>query len=423
MERHASRGGGKRHGARDVVRGADLAVKQLGSQAAKLDLDAKRQRCEDAESVTELILENSSDEYESIVGWAYQPNNEIVFVSENMLHILSEGEKEVVNELERMLQPQERGWQKLLQIFFTPLSRISNAHYRSQRTATSSLGEVSVTTHDNNLTQLQVKKNNPPETVHSPLTTHNSLKNVAFTLAEVLITLGIIGVVAALTIPNLIAKYQQKEGVVALKKEISVLNQAAAKVVVDFGSVPDCYMWLQSPYSAMNKCIKKDNKGACIQWGDDDGNPRPSDYLGRSTECSSYNKVLLQNLKIIKTCGRSYYDGCTMAYKGYEDVLKELNPQFSDDELYKASEGRGNLRAENIKNLPAIVLADGTVIIQYTYPMEIIIDVNGKRGPNKWGYDLFYVILYGAPDKGLFYKPAGSLVEKGGLKDLDALLK
>lgn len=32
----------------------------------------------------------------------------------------------------------------------------------------------------------------------------------AFTLAEVLITLGIIGVVAALTIPTLIAGYQRK---------------------------------------------------------------------------------------------------------------------------------------------------------------------------------------------------------------------
>ena len=47
------------------------------------------------------------------------------------------------------------------------------------------------------------------------------LKNkiqVGFTLAEVLITLGIIGVVAAMTIPNLIAKYQKEQTVVKLKK-------------------------------------------------------------------------------------------------------------------------------------------------------------------------------------------------------------
>ena len=74
-------------------------------------------------------------------------------------------------------------------------------------------------------------------------------------------------------------------------------------------------------------------------------------------------------------------------------------------------------------NVNATFLADGSIIIQYTYPREIIIDVNGKHGPNKWGYDLFYVILYGAPDKGLFYKPSASLIEKGGLNALDALLK
>ncbi len=48
----------------------------------------------------------------------------------------------------------------------------------------------------------------------------------AFTLAEVLITLGVIGVVAALTMPNLIGNYQKKANVTALKKAFSVLNQA-----------------------------------------------------------------------------------------------------------------------------------------------------------------------------------------------------
>lgn len=50
---------------------------------------------------------------------------------------------------------------------------------------------------------------------------------VAFTLAEVLITLGIIGVVAAITIPSLIAKYQQRSYVMAWRKAFSTLAQAA----------------------------------------------------------------------------------------------------------------------------------------------------------------------------------------------------
>lgn len=48
----------------------------------------------------------------------------------------------------------------------------------------------------------------------------------AFTLAEVLITLGIIGIVAAMTIPTLIAKYQKTQTVTILKESYSILQQA-----------------------------------------------------------------------------------------------------------------------------------------------------------------------------------------------------
>ena len=48
----------------------------------------------------------------------------------------------------------------------------------------------------------------------------------AFTLAEVLITLGIIGVVAALTIPSLISNYQKNQTVTQLQKFYTNMNQA-----------------------------------------------------------------------------------------------------------------------------------------------------------------------------------------------------
>lgn len=50
--------------------------------------------------------------------------------------------------------------------------------------------------------------------------------SVAFTLAEVLITLGVIGVVAAMTMPVLITKYQKSVTVTKLKRFASVLRQA-----------------------------------------------------------------------------------------------------------------------------------------------------------------------------------------------------
>ena len=60
-------------------------------------------------------------------------------------------------------------------------------------------------------------------------------KKVAFTLAEVLITLGIIGIVAAMTIPTLITNYQKKQTVTKLQKAISILNQAYRLAYDDVG--------------------------------------------------------------------------------------------------------------------------------------------------------------------------------------------
>lgn len=51
-------------------------------------------------------------------------------------------------------------------------------------------------------------------------------RKLGFTLAEVLITLGIIGVVAAMTIPSLMNSTGQAEFKTGMKKALSVLNQA-----------------------------------------------------------------------------------------------------------------------------------------------------------------------------------------------------
>lgn len=57
----------------------------------------------------------------------------------------------------------------------------------------------------------------------------------AFTLAEVLITLGIIGVVAALTIPSLVVKHRKQVVVEKLKKASSALMQAYNMSKLDYG--------------------------------------------------------------------------------------------------------------------------------------------------------------------------------------------
>ena len=57
-----------------------------------------------------------------------------------------------------------------------------------------------------------------------------------FTLAEVLVTLGIIGVVAAMTLPTLIKDYQKSVVEARLKWFYSAINQAVRMSVVDNGS-------------------------------------------------------------------------------------------------------------------------------------------------------------------------------------------
>ena len=60
-----------------------------------------------------------------------------------------------------------------------------------------------------------------------------------FTLAEVLITLGIIGVVAAMTIPTLMTKYAKQRTETQLVKFYSMMNQTLRMSVADNGDRTD----------------------------------------------------------------------------------------------------------------------------------------------------------------------------------------
>ncbi len=58
-----------------------------------------------------------------------------------------------------------------------------------------------------------------------------------FTLTEVLITLVIVGVIAAITVPTLITKYQKEQTVTRLKKAYSTLSQTTLKAIADYGPI------------------------------------------------------------------------------------------------------------------------------------------------------------------------------------------
>ena len=64
------------------------------------------------------------------------------------------------------------------------------------------------------------------------------MKKKGFTLAEVLITLAIIGVVAAIAIPSVISNTQQQEFKTGLRKAVSVLNSAITMNMAIDGETP-----------------------------------------------------------------------------------------------------------------------------------------------------------------------------------------
>ena len=179
----------------------------------------------------------------------------------------------------------------------------------------------------------------------------NTMHNKAFTLAEVLITLTIIGVIAATTIPNLMHKHQEQEMVVKLKKEYSVFANAYKMAIAENGPVDD---W---------------DIGTSI---------------GSDASIKLYN-YFKPYLKIEKTCGVS--SGCM-----FSGIYKSL---FGE----KVYDGKPDTRNNYAKGL----LKDGTSFYLYsgarTYSNGILgslgLDLNGKKGPNRAGVD--YVELSVTP--------------------------
>ncbi|MDO5436823.1 MAG: type II secretion system protein [bacterium] len=87
-------------------------------------------------------------------------------------------------------------------------------------------------------------------------------KSLGFTLAEVLITLAIIGVVAAMTIPSVIVNTNQSEFKTGLRKAVSVLNSSLTMNIALEGESPydnsNLFGYLQQHMSVMKSTTKLD---------------------------------------------------------------------------------------------------------------------------------------------------------------------
>ena len=90
-------------------------------------------------------------------------------------------------------------------------------------------------------------------------TTRKTAK-AAFTLAEVLITMAIIGVVAALTIPNLVQSYKKKVVETRLARFYSMMCQAIQMSEIDNGPVENWDMGIHGVYNSDEKLYAWFNK-------------------------------------------------------------------------------------------------------------------------------------------------------------------
>lgn len=156
------------------------------------------------------------------------------------------------------------------------------------------------------------------------------MKQNAFTMAEILISLGIIGVVAVLTMPTMIQNTQKKTYTTQLRKVNSEFQQATLNYI--------------------------NSKNAL--------NLREAGVVDNS----SLNKMIKANMKTVIECA-SASDCFAPSYKNING--EAANPDFRDYSAYLLPSGAAISGAFN--NTSGV----------------LTIDVNGKKGPNTIGRDLF----------------------------------
>ena len=190
------------------------------------------------------------------------------------------------------------------------------------------------------------------------------IKHFAFTLAEVLITLGIIGIVAAITMPSLIQNYRNTVLHNQFKKGYSNLSKALALTKEELGTsdlinnyatydskkqdYPYRQDFLNAFYKAINVKTKAKNYKICnfsktVCWSDywDTGTPVPVYILEDGSSVSAYinSGTIMLDTDIngpSKGPNRYGFDIFTFAVKSNDTLGPiKMSKLYSDEELEK----------------------------------------------------------------------------------------
>ncbi len=163
-----------------------------------------------------------------------------------------------------------------------------------------------------------------------------------FTLAEVLIALAVIGVIAAITIPNLMAAYRKQVIITKLKKVYSIFSDATNRSLMENGGI-----------ITSNYCTYVYN--LCLE--------------------DVHDLVMVPHVKFLKYCpANTSGDNCP--FRNSPSLYGGMHPFTSSTAGYLLDDGTwiGIWNWDNV----------GTMIV---------IDVNGSLAPNKYGQDAFVLRL------------------------------
>ena len=362
-------GGGNRRGTRDIVREIELAAKQLGIKAAKVGRHceiADEWLTRGARNIIHICDSNmnGSSEREAISRRYADSETKEVSEIKDAKALRRKGDK-FVSEKDAIGRHSERLAKESSLLQYKAAAKNENNSSETDH-ASKPLGIFASKSVSRKInvggvgTPPYVAKKLAAKTLHkcmkykpmllqratcvAPLPSRLAAKKVAFTLAEVLITLGIIGVVAALTIPNVIKQYQDRVTVTKLQKAYSVLNQAFRQSENDNGSSE---FWQETDEIGTKAYFEK-------YW-------KP--YFVEPQLCKTY-----------KECGYT-----SVAPYSYKDGSHSALGISSSRVFFKTADDVFYFFTDSTTG------SSGNVV-----PLKnVYIDINGAKAPNKFGEDVF----------------------------------
>ena len=236
----------------------------------------------------------------------------------------------------------------------------------------------------NNLTRKDLSALVPQYPSNLKSTTHNSPKcKSAFTLAEVLITLGIIGVVAAITLPTLIQNYKKKVYVDSLKSGYSILNNGFRLMMSEEGvdDIEDTELFaVMKAVGADTDTVASEQAAAKVL----------SKYFQKARLISRADLINKTSCKDLVGKGPRFWNlGDKTQCSGSYNMQYALPNGMTMSIFLKPSCSKSSLS-------DAEIAAAGGKMTKYCGMIDL--DINGEKEPNQWGRDgySFYISQSGA---------------------------